>query len=50
METVSVEHGVRKQDIPLLPKLDVVLAFFLSHFRGGPIQLHMFPLKLLGCF
>lgn len=49
VETVSVEPGVRKQDIPLLPKLDVVLAVFLSHFRGGPIQL-MFPLKLLGCF
>lgn len=51
VEPVPVEPGVRKQDIPPLSKLDVVFASFLSHLRGGPIWwLHMFPLKLIGCF
>lgn len=51
VKPVSVEPGVRKHDIPPLSKLHVVFASFLSHLRVGPIQcLHIFPLKLLGCF
>lgn len=55
-DSLRLEHwagcvGVRKQDIPPLSKLHVVFASFLSHLRGGSIQcLHIFPLKLLGCF
>lgn len=51
VKPVSVEPGVRKQNIPPLSKLHVVFASFLSHLRAGPIQcLHIFLVKLLGCF